>query len=95
MIRFSIDSALTYKCTETTVDDWQDTSENTAKLILELQGHAKAVANHLADSSTSELTSSLRKYTETRLEKSEENLEEHKSDTDGQFSIIFRSNEEL
>lgn len=47
MLRFSMDSALSYRCTDTSAEDWQDTPEMMAKLIIELQAHAKAVANHL------------------------------------------------
>ena len=46
-LRFSVDSALDYQCTESTADDWIDSHETTAKLIIELQRHAKAVAEHL------------------------------------------------
>ena len=51
-----MDSALEYKCSESTPDDWLDTPEMTAKLIIELQGHAKAVAEHLKIVSKAELT---------------------------------------
>ena len=56
MLRFSVDSALTYKCTETTAEDWEDMPENTAKLIIELQAHQKAVADHLKTESEAETT---------------------------------------
>jgi len=48
-MRFSVDSALTYKCTESAVDDWLETPEIMAKLVIELQRHAKAVAEHLSE----------------------------------------------
>ena len=35
-LRFSVDSALTYKCSESQAEDWLDTPEITAKLIIEL-----------------------------------------------------------
>ena len=31
---FDVDSALEYKCSETTVEDWQDTCETTAEMII-------------------------------------------------------------
>ena len=46
-LRFSVDSALEYTCTESQADDWLDTPELTAKLIIELQRHARAVTDHL------------------------------------------------
>ena len=93
MIRFSLDSALTYKCTETTADDWQDTPENTAKTILELQGHAKAVAGHLAVASAMEDTSALRKALEERFDTNEDEIHSFKTETDSQFDIIFNKND--
>ena len=82
MLRFSVDSALTYKCTETTAEDWEDMPENTAKLIIELQAHQKAVSEHLKQESEAETTKALREYTQGRFDKNEENLETHKDDTD-------------
>ena len=70
-----MDSALDYQCTESTADDWIDTHETTAKLIIELQRHAKAVAEHLRIVNKAELTASLREYTEKRFDENEENVE--------------------
>ena len=67
--------------------------EYTAKLIVELQAHQKAVADHLATESKNETTKDLRKYAEERFDKNEENLDEHKTDTEQQFDVIFRANE--
>ena len=76
-LRFSVDSALEYKCSESTADDWMDTPELTAKMIIELQRHAKAVAEHLAIVNKAELTSSLRDYTEKRFTVSYNHLLPH------------------
>ena len=65
---FDIDSALEYKCSETTVDDWQDTCETSAEMIIQLQRHAKKVADHLQVLSTYETTKDLRAYTMNRFD---------------------------
>ena len=48
-LAFTHDDALSYKCSESTVEDWLDTPDITPKLIVELQRHAKVVAEHLAE----------------------------------------------
>ena len=49
LYEFDLDSALEYKCSESTVDDWESENEAVARYIIELQRHAKKVADHLAD----------------------------------------------
>ena len=63
-LRFSVDSAMEYKCSESTVDDWLDMPQITPKLIIELQRHAKAVADHLRLKDTLETTADLRQMCE-------------------------------
>ena len=38
-LRFTVTSATSYQCTEPVIDDWMETPEQTAKLIIELQKH--------------------------------------------------------
>ena len=76
-LRFSVDSALSYQCTESTADDWIDTHETTAKLIIELQRHAKAVAEHLKIVNKAELTAHLREYAEKRFDVSAVRYQTH------------------
>ena len=64
IFRFSVDTATEYKCSESTVDDWLDMPEITPKLIIELQRHAKAVADHLRYKDTLETTADLRSMCE-------------------------------
>ena len=66
-LRFSVDSALEYKCTESSAEDWLETPEITAKLIIELQRQAQAVTDHLNVVNKAELTKDLRAYTENRF----------------------------
>ena len=63
-MRFSVETATEYKCSESTVDDWLDMPEITPKLIIELQRHAKAVAEHLRYKETLETTADLRSMCE-------------------------------
>ena len=65
---FEVDSALTYKCSDSTVDDWQDSCLSSAQLIIELQRHAKKVAEHLTYLNTLETTKDLRDYTLNRFD---------------------------
>ena len=60
----SCDSAATFRCTQTSADDWLDTPELQAKMIIELQQHADAVARHLQTMIAQETTQSLRGFTE-------------------------------
>ena len=39
ILGFSVDSALTYNCTETEADDWLEIPAIIARLIVELQRH--------------------------------------------------------
>ena len=66
-LRFQCESALEYKCTETTADQWIETPELTAKLIIELQRHAEIVSKHLNVVSKAETTLSLRGFAEERF----------------------------
>ena len=54
-------------------------------MIIELQRHAKIVAEHLAYLDTHELVSSLRSYTEDRFQRNEETVVNHKNFSDEQF----------
>ena len=94
-MRFSCDSALTYTGTESQPEDWIDTHERTAQLIIELQRHAKAVADHLAHLDTKEVVSSLRSYTEDRFQKNEEIVVNHKNLSDEQFAATIPKFERL
>ena len=95
LLRFSVDSALTYTCTESQVDDWVDTHTTTAKLIIQLQRHAEAVAKHLSVVNKAETTKDLRQGIEEELNKGEQALEEHKRETEDEFAMVFRKNEDL
>ena len=67
-LRFSVDSALEYTCSESTVDDWLDVyPEAIPKSIVQLQRHAKAACQHMSKRSKEETTASLRTYTEQRF----------------------------
>ena len=68
MFDFEADSALAYTCSDSTIDDWQDTNEITPKLIIELQRHAKKVAEHLLYLSKLETTEDLRGYSMNRFD---------------------------
>ena len=81
-LRFSVNSALTYTGTESQPEDWIDTHERTAQLIIELQRHAKSVAEHLAFLDTHELVSSLRAYTEENFQRKDETVASHKNFSD-------------
>ena len=94
-LRFSCDSALTYTGTESQPEDWIDTHERTAQLIIELQRHAKAVADHLAHLDNLEVVSSLRSYTEERFQKNEEIVVNHKNFSDEQFAATVPKFERL
>ena len=73
-LRFSVDNALEYKCTESSAEDWLETPEITAKLIIELQRQAEAVTDHLNVVNKAELTKDLRVYTENRFDVSGSHL---------------------
>ena len=48
ILRFSVDSALEYTCSESTADDWTDVyPETIPTLIVQLQRHAKAACQHM------------------------------------------------
>lgn len=76
-LRFSVDSALEYKCSETTAEEWLETPELTAKLIIELQRHAQIVSKHLGVVHAAETTESVRTYTEARFTVSSCSLPSH------------------
>ena len=78
-LRFSVDSALTYTCTESQAEDWIDFPEKPVQLIVELQQHVKAISEHLKADSLLETVSSVRGYTEERFDKNELNHETHKT----------------
>ena len=78
-LRFSVDSALTYTCTESQAEDWIDFPEKPVQLIVELQRHVKAINEHLKAESLLETVASIRGYTEERFDKNELNHENQKT----------------
>mmetsp|Transcript_10799 Transcript_10799/g.14535 ORF Transcript_10799/g.14535 Transcript_10799/m.14535 type:complete len:82 (+) Transcript_10799:31-276(+) len=81
MLRKSVDNASAFTCTETTAEDWLDTPELPAKMIIELQRHAEAVSRHLHTQSAAETTEALRGFTEDRLGKNNKKLDQHENST--------------
>ena len=65
LLKFSVNSAFEYTCSEPKVEDWIDFHpEVVPRLIVQLQGHAKAACQHMKKRSKEETTESLRTYTE-------------------------------
>jgi len=49
ILRFSVDSALEYKCSQSIVDDWVDVyPETIPSLIVQLLRHGKAACQHMS-----------------------------------------------
>lgn len=94
-LSFSHDNALEYKCSESTIEDWLDTPEINAKLIVELQRHSKAVAEHLASKETLETTETVRDFTEAHIKNNEKTIQTIKTQTATRFKDIFKRNEVL
>ena len=64
-MKFSVNSALEYSCSESTVDEWVDVyPEAIPRSIVQLQRHAKAACQHMNKRSKEETTASLRTYSE-------------------------------
>ena len=92
--RFSVKNALEYNCSESTVEDWLETPEVIAKLIIELQHHAKAVASHLKIKDAEESTASLRLLQEKNHNDHEKQIRQLKQVTGEKFKQISRKNTE-
>ena len=93
LYEFDINSAFEYKCSETTADDWTETHETTAQLIIQLQRHAKKVAEHLVVLANLETVESLRSYSMNRFDVSDEIYLEHLDNT--VFCFSFRKLKDL
>ena len=94
-LRFSVESALTYTCTESSADDWIDFPEKPVQLIVELQRHVKAINEHLKAESLLETVASCRSYTEDRFDRNELNHENHKTATSEKFEQLDQRDLEL
>ena len=94
-LAFTHDDALSYKCSESTFEDWLDSPDITPKLIVELQCHAKVVAEHLAVKELLETTSSVREFTEAHINSSDNVIKLFKSQTNTKFKDIFKRHEGL